>query len=47
MGVIVFDDALFRHIRADDLIWSLQDAELHITLTKAERNALETQPNLI
>jgi len=41
--VTIFDRKLFKAIRADDLIWSLEDTELHLTITKAERNKMWDQ----
>lgn len=39
-GVVVFDGVLFAKIKADDLVWSVADSELHLTLTKSLRSKL-------
>lgn len=35
--VIVFDNKLFKAVRGDDVVWSIEDSELHVTLTKSEK----------
>ena len=34
---MVFDSKLFKTVRGDDVVWSVEDSELHMTLTKAEK----------
>mmetsp|Transcript_127417 Transcript_127417/g.231635 ORF Transcript_127417/g.231635 Transcript_127417/m.231635 type:complete len:561 (+) Transcript_127417:72-1754(+) len=41
--VAIFDRKLFQHVKADQLIWTLEDHELHLTLTKAEKDTLWEQ----
>eukprot|EP00411_Alexandrium_monilatum_P076930 CAMPEP_0175492630 /NCGR_PEP_ID=MMETSP0096-20121207/2362_1 /TAXON_ID=311494 /ORGANISM="Alexandrium monilatum, Strain CCMP3105" /LENGTH=697 /DNA_ID=CAMNT_0016794561 /DNA_START=1 /DNA_END=2092 /DNA_ORIENTATION=+ len=41
--VVIFDSPLFHVIKADDIVWSVDDGELHLTLTKFERNKLWEQ----
>merc|ERR1711918_219462 len=39
-GVEIFSNKLFLPVRQDDVIWSLEDGQLHLTLTKAELDKL-------
>lgn len=41
--VVLFDRRLFDTVRADDLVWSIDGGELHLTLTKGESNKLWEQ----
>mmetsp|Transcript_77196 Transcript_77196/g.153077 ORF Transcript_77196/g.153077 Transcript_77196/m.153077 type:complete len:570 (+) Transcript_77196:46-1755(+) len=41
--VLVFDQQLFSRILGDNIVWSVADGELHMTLTKSERNQLWEQ----
>jgi len=41
--VLIFDQQLFSRILGDNIVWSVADGELHVTLTKSERNQLWEQ----
>jgi len=41
--VLIFDQQLFSQILGDNIVWSVADGELHVTLTKSERNKLWEQ----
>jgi len=42
-NVLVFDQQLFGRILGGNIVWSVADGELHVTLTKNERNQLWEQ----
>merc|ERR1712150_58823 len=46
-NVVIFDRMLFHMIRTDDIIWSVEDSELHLTLTKREKNKLWDQLGIV
>lgn len=41
--VAIFDRPLFKQVRGDDVVWSIEDGDLHLTLTKMERNQVWDQ----
>eukprot|EP00930_Biecheleria_cincta_P031986 TRINITY_DN22197_c0_g1_i1.p1 TRINITY_DN22197_c0_g1~~TRINITY_DN22197_c0_g1_i1.p1 ORF type:complete len:640 (-),score=154.29 TRINITY_DN22197_c0_g1_i1:293-2212(-) len=41
--VVIFDRPLFHHVRADDIVWSVDAGEISLTLTKGERSKLWDQ----
>lgn len=42
-GTPIFDQQLFLQIQGDDVVWTVSDSELQLTLTKAVRNKLWEQ----
>jgi len=42
-GVTIFSGPLFNQIRGSDMLWSVDEGELHLTLTKGERSKLWEQ----
>jgi len=42
-GVEIFRQKLFQRIKMDDIVWSVEDRDLHLTLTKFEREVLWEQ----
>mmetsp|Transcript_97011 Transcript_97011/g.279963 ORF Transcript_97011/g.279963 Transcript_97011/m.279963 type:complete len:412 (-) Transcript_97011:28-1263(-) len=47
LGKPIFDGRLFDTILVGDLVWSVSDGELHVTLTKADRNRLWEQLGIV
>jgi len=39
-GILIFDRELLNQVKQDDVVWSVEDGELHLTLTKMERAKL-------